>query len=106
MSESIKPDKFHQAEFVRVVHHAEPGPHVSYSDLFQRTYWAQVARLMHVGDHIEVDPSDKRFFAVLRVVDCGMDWASVVELSYVDLLVAKANAEARETATADQTEAQ
>lgn len=105
MSESIKPDKFRQAEFVRVVHNAEPGPHVSYGDLYAKTYWSQVARLMHVGDHIEVDPADKRFFAVLRVVDCGMDWAKVVEISYVDLIVAKANAEARETTATEQTEA-
>lgn len=56
-------------------------PTVPYAAIIADTaFWANVARLMRVGNFIYVNAADNSYFAMLVVLDLGVNWAKVGEL--------------------------
>lgn len=65
----------------------------SYEDVLQPIYWASVASRLRPWDTIEVRAADLSYFAELRVVAAGPQWAKVIEVRKVNLIKVEKAAE-------------
>lgn len=75
----------HLAEQRRVVHLVTPPETVSLDEMLRPDFWTHVARKLREGDHIEVQPLGRAFYAELLVLGRSDFDASVAVLRHVDL---------------------
>lgn len=72
------------AEYLRTIHVATPEAGTTVAQILEPTFWAHVAKQLHISDRIEVIPEDHAFIAELYVLGISDNSAKVVLLQHFD----------------------
>ena len=81
----VIPTRMQLAEQVRNIWCLTVPVGTTVQDMLNPGYWAHLARQLQPGDRIEVEPDDGSYFAELRVLDSGNQYAKVMALREVKL---------------------
>lgn len=84
-SVQLSPDRFHEADFRRVVWGSYVEPNTTLEQLLKPEFWAHIAGKLKQYDQIEVKWDDGSHYATFLVIDAGPSWAQVFKLTFVDL---------------------
>jgi hypothetical protein len=84
-SQPVIPTRMQLAEQVRNIWCLTVPVGTTVQDMLNPGYWAHLARQLQPGDRIEVEPDDGSYFAELRVLDSGNQYAKVMALREVKL---------------------
>lgn len=88
----VMPTRMQLAEQVRNIWALTVPVGTLVKDLLEPGYWAHLARQLQPGDRIEVEPDNSSYFAELRVLDAGNQYAKVMLLREVSLDVVEPSA--------------
>jgi hypothetical protein len=89
---AVPPTRMQLAEQVRNIWALTVPVDTTIKDLLDPGYWAHLARQLQPGDRIEVEPDNGAYFAELRVLDAGNQYAKVMVLREVKLDVVEPSA--------------
>ena len=80
------PTRLALVEFARASHHVTVENGVTKAMLEKPDFWAHISELLKSGDHIEIVPKDRHFFAEVFVLAASSGWAKVKMLRYTTLI--------------------
>lgn len=81
----VMPTRLQLAEQVRHIWALTVPVGTTVKNMLEPGYWAHISRQLQPGDRIEVEPDDSSYFAELRVIDAGNQYAKVMVLREVKL---------------------